>query len=243
MNTVRKSQLCESDDSTDYEATVEAKLRLFRAKRKSSLLVYTVINKVEEFMEDKASNDQSAELVKTICDSVKATLLATKSDVDFMGSKDMSAFKSLADTILKASRFIYEYVHKHWFLRYSLAPAYKKTLKEFTKKLMVSMQCLALQYSVYSQHSSKQQREEHFASIIAVSDKDGMKTAMDKVQADTKKHKENLVLLQTMMKVLEIEGNHQGDVKEKRKVHTDSEAKLKAAKEDLKELSELRNKR
>lgn len=50
------------------------------------------------------------------------------------------------------------------------------------------------------QHSSKQQREEHFASIIVVSDKGGMKTAIDKVQADTKKHKENLVLLQTMMK-------------------------------------------
>ena len=42
MNTVCKIQLCESDDSTDYEATVEAKLLLFRAKRKSSLLVYTV---------------------------------------------------------------------------------------------------------------------------------------------------------------------------------------------------------
>lgn len=80
--------------------------------------IVEVINKVEELKEEKASNDQLAELVKTICESVKATLLSIKKDADFMGSKDMSAFKSLADTILKASRFIYEYLHKHWFLRY-----------------------------------------------------------------------------------------------------------------------------
>eukprot|EP00519_Triparma_laevis_P002150 CAMPEP_0182496072 /NCGR_PEP_ID=MMETSP1321-20130603/4760_1 /TAXON_ID=91990 /ORGANISM="Bolidomonas sp., Strain RCC1657" /LENGTH=295 /DNA_ID=CAMNT_0024699581 /DNA_START=269 /DNA_END=1152 /DNA_ORIENTATION=+ len=209
-------------------------------------VVVSVIGQVEVMRENKTSSESLADLMQTMCISVKNTLLCIKSDEIFMTSNDMTSLKLVGDTVVKASKFIFSFFNKHWFPRYTLAQDYKKALEQFSRNLSMALQGLEMQYKVYSHNALMKQGQAQLVAVAAINDLGDVKQAMTKVEEDAKKNKANLLLMKKIMSNRERKSSSMMDEQasamqaEREAAEKAMQAKVDAAEQQVKVYEEMK---